>query len=124
MAPDQSYMLELPARWRGLFRTDTLTTAERGAARPPVLNVVYLPTDTTIIPQTLVVVAVYDSAAWVSARSADGPSLGDSLMARNGRVYVLGVSKSNPFPPGSVDALKFDSLALTPVDMATLIKVP
>lgn len=124
MAPDRSYKLMLPARWAGLFRTDTLSTAERGTALPGALNVVYLPKDTSVIPQTLVVVAVYDSAAWTKVKAEGGPPPGDSLVAKNGRVYVIALPQSNPFTPGSVDALKFDSLAIKPADKATLISIP
>lgn len=122
--PDQSYKLVLPLRWAGLFRADTLSTAERGMARPGAVNVVYLPQDTSVIPQTLAVVAVYDSAAWVKVKAEGGPPPGDSLLSKNGRVYVLALPQSNPFTPGSADALKFDSLALKPAEMATLIRVP
>ena len=120
---DQSYTVMLPARWAGLIRTDTLTTTERGAARPGAVNIVYLPRDTTVIPQTLVVVAAYDSAAWVKVKAEGGPPPGDSLMSKDGRVYVLTRPQSNPFAPGSVDAVKFDSLLLKPADTATLIRV-
>jgi len=123
-SPDQSYRLMLPARWAGLTRTDTLSTGERGTARPGAMNIVYLPRDSSIIPQTLVVVAVYDSAAWVKVKADGGPPPGDSLLSKNGRVYVLALPQSNPFTPGSIDALKFDSLALKPTDSATFIRVP
>ena len=122
--PDQSYKLVLPPRWTGVFRADTLSTAERGMARPGALNIVYLPQDTSVIPQTLIVVAVYDSAAWAKVKAEGGPPPGDSLLANNGRVYVLALPQSNPFTPGSVDALKFDSLALKPAEKATLVRVP
>ena len=123
-SPDQSYTLLLPARWTGLIRTDTLSTGERGTARPGAINIVYLPRETAVMPQTLVVVAVYDSAAWEKLKVSGGPPPGDSLLAKDGRVYVLAQPQSNPFAPGSVDALKFDSLVLKPADTATLVRVP
>lgn len=123
-SPDQSYTLMLPARWTGLIRTDTLSTGERGTARPGAMNIVYLPRDSSIIPQTLVIVAVYDSAAWLKMKADGGPPPGDSVLANNGRVYVLALPQSNPFTPGSIDAVKFDSLVLKPTDHATLIRVP
>ena len=123
-SPDQSYSLLLPSRWAGLIRTDTLSTGERGTARSGAMNIVYLPRDTSVIPQTLVVVAVYDSAAWVKVKAAGGPPPGDSVLAKDARVYVLAQPQSNPFAPGSVDAVKFDSLVLKSADTATLIRVP
>ena len=88
------------------------------------MNIVYLPRDTTIIPQTIVVVAVYDSAVWQKLKADGGPPPGDSLMSKDGRVYVLALPQSNPFTPGSVDGVKFDSLALKPADFAALVRIP
>lgn len=123
LAADQSYTMNLPGRWAGFTRTDSLSTAERGLALPGAVNIVYIPRDTAIIPQTLVVIAVYDSASWVKARSAGGPPPGDSVASGNGRVYIVGMPQSNPFTPGSVDALKFDSLSLRPDEKAGIVSV-
>jgi hypothetical protein len=122
-APDTSYDVQLPARWTGSYRVDSLSSAERGTARPGAFNIVYLPVDTTVLPQTLIVVAVYDSVAWAKLKTQGGPPPGDSIMAKNGRVYILGLPQSNPFSPGTVDALKFDSLTLNPVERGVLIHV-
>lgn len=123
-SPDGSFSVLLPARWAGVYRVDTLSTAERGLARPGALNIIYLPNDSSVIPQTLVVIAVYDSAAWVGVKADGGPPPGDSVFAKNGRVYMLGLPQSNPFVPGTVDAFTFDSLALTEAEKARIILVP
>lgn len=122
-APDGTYDLLLPARWTGVYRIDSLSAQEQGTARPGALNLVYLPADTTVRPQTLVVVAVYDSAAWAAVRAEQGPPPGDSVAAKNGRVYIVGLPQSNPFAPGSADAVRFDSLGLGPTEVTGLVKV-
>jgi hypothetical protein len=116
------YDLNLPARWTGVSRTDSLSTAELGRADHGALNIVYLPTDTTVVPQTLVVIATYDSAAWSAVRAEGGPPPGDSVAFRNGKVFVVGLPQSNPFAPGSVDAVRFDSLQLRPAEIPGLIR--
>lgn len=121
---DTSLTLTPPDRWINRFRTDTLPTVERGTALPGALNLVYVPVDSTAIPQTLVVVAMYDSVAWRAVKAEGGPPPGDSVMTHNGRVYVLSLPQSNPFEAGSADALAFDSLALTAAEKTRLIKVP
>ncbi|MBC8086450.1 MAG: hypothetical protein H7Z40_04235 [Phycisphaerae bacterium] len=123
-APDASFSVVLPNHWSGVYRVDTLSTLERGTARPGALNIVYLPRDSSVIPQTLVVVAAYDSVAWSRVKADGGPPPGDSVLARNGRVYILGLPQSNPFAPGTPDALKFDSLALTAAEKSRMISVP
>ncbi len=123
IAPDGSYELLVPARWAGLYRVDSLSTQELGTARPGALNLVFIPADSSIRPQTLVVVAVYDSAAWVAVREEGGPPPGDSVAARAGRVYVVGLPQSNPFVPGSGDAVRFDSLQLRPSEVPALVRI-
>jgi hypothetical protein len=102
---------------------DSLSTAERGRARPGALVFEYLPSDSTLRPQALLVVAVYDSGAWRSVRAEEGPPPGDSVAAGYGRVYVVGLPQSNPFAPGSPDAAVFDALQLLPSEIATLVRL-
>jgi hypothetical protein len=116
------YDLNLPARWAGAYRTDSLSTAELGTADHGALNIKYLPADTTIVPQTLVVIATYDSAAWSAVRAEGGPRPGDSVAARNGKVFVVALPQSNPFAPGSVDAVRFDALQLKPEEVPGVIR--
>lgn len=120
-APDGSYVLELPTRWTGHYRVDSLTTVERGRARHGVLVFSYLPSDSTIRPQVLAVVAVYDSAAWAGLRAEGGPPPGDSVIARAGRVYVVGQPQSNPFPSQSADAVLFGLLQLKPAEIMAMV---
>jgi hypothetical protein len=110
-------------RWQGHFRIDSLSTAERGRARPGALVFEYLPSDSTIRPQALLVVAVHDSGSWHSVRAEEGPPPGDSVAARHGRVYVVGLPQSNPFTPGSPDAAVFEALQLLPSEIATLVRL-
>lgn len=98
-APDGSYELAVPARWAGVYRIDSLSTQEQGTARPGALNLVYLPADPSVRPQTLVVVAVYDSTAWNAVRAEQGPPPGDSVAAR------------------------FDSLGLQPAEVTSLVRI-
>lgn len=120
-APDGSYGLELPIRWTGHFRVDSLSTSEQMRARPGVLVFSYLPSDSTQRPQALAVIAVYDSAVWAAVRAEGGPPPGDSVVARGGRVYVVGLPQSNPFPERSADAVLFGLLQLRPAEVASLV---
>jgi hypothetical protein len=121
--PEGSYSLALPTRWRGHFRVDSLSTAERGRALPGALVFQYLPSDTTIRPQALMVLAVYDSAAWRAVLAEGGPPPGDSVAAKNGRVYMIGLPQSNPFPPGSTDATVFQILQLRRAELNGLVQL-
>ena len=123
VSADGTFEILVPARWTGAYRIDSLSTPEQGTARPGALNLVYLPADTAVRPQTLVVVAVYDSAAWAAVRAEQGPPPGDSVSSRAGRVYVVGLPQSNPFAPGSPDAARFDSLQLRPAEVPTLVRI-
>ena len=120
---DEFYELELPPRWKGHFRVDSLSTAERGRARPGAVVFEYVPSDSTLRPQALLVVAVYDSVSWLAVRAEGGPPPGDSVAARRGRVYVVGLPQSNPFSPHSTDATVFSVLQLRPGEVASLVRL-
>ena len=77
----------------------------------------YAPRDTTIVPQVLLGIFVYDSAAWVGLSADPGPPLGDSLTSANGHVFIASLPQSNPFREGSADARTFDSMT---VDLAAV----
>jgi hypothetical protein len=74
-------------------------------------------------PQALLVIAVYDSAAWQAVRAEAGPLPGDSVIARGGRVYVLALPQSNPFTPNSPDAILFELLQLRRSELPTIIQL-
>lgn len=73
---------------------------------------VLAPRDTTVRPQVLLGIVVYDSATWARVAAEPGPPQGDSLLAVAGQVFVAGLPQSNPFAEGSPDFLTFDSLAV------------
>ncbi|MBK8247391.1 MAG: hypothetical protein IPK85_08350 [Gemmatimonadetes bacterium] len=75
----------------------------------------YTPRDTSVRPQVLLGIVVYDSAAWARLAAEAGPPQGDSLTSADGQVFVAGFPQSNPFAEGSADSRTFDSLA---VDLA------
>jgi len=120
--PAESYELLLPQRWAGHFRIDSLSTGERGRALPGALVVEYLPADSTIRPQALMALAVYDSATWREVRAEPGPPPGDSVAINGGRVYVIGLPQSNPFAPNSPDAVVFQVLQLRRAELPGLIR--
>ena len=121
-SPDGTFDLQMPARWAGRYRIDLLSTPERGRGLPGAIVVRYLPTDTTIRPQALVAVVVYDSATWQEVAAEEGPPPGDSVAANRGKVYVVGLPQSNPFEPTSADAASFQRLELRPEEIRTLIR--
>ena len=111
--PRAEFQVRIPERWGKSYRLDTLSTQERGLAHRGATQYLYLPGDSTQRPQALAVVAVYDADAWGQVRAEGGPPPGDSVGVRSGLVYVVWLPQSNPFFPGSVDAIRFDSLQLT-----------
>lgn len=121
-APDGMYDIHLPDRWVGHYLVDSLSSAERGRARPGSFVFLYRPSDSTLRPEALLVIAVYDSAAWQAVRSESGPPPGDSVTARGGRVYVLALPQSNPFAPNTPDAILFDLVQLRPKELPAMVR--
>ena len=79
----------------------------------------YAPRDTSIVPQALLGIFVYDSLAWAAMTKQGGPPLGDSLTSVAGQVFIASLPQSNPFRAGSADSRAFDSLL---VDLASVRK--
>ncbi len=79
----------------------------------------YAPRDTSIVPQILLGIFVYDSAAWAEVSRQEGPPQGDSLTSAAGQVFIASLPQSNPFAEGSADYKTFDSLS---VDLAAVRK--
>ena len=119
VAPRQpvSWAFDVPSRWddRVVLVDSVPGTGTYRSAR--LFN--YTPRDTTVMPQTLLGVFVYDSATWTRATLDAGPPLGDSLTTVEGHVFIASLPQSNPFRQGTADARTFDSLA---VDIATVRK--
>lgn len=73
----------------------------------------YLPRDTSIVPQTLLGVYVYDSLAWARLEAEGGPPQGELIARGPGLAYIVGLPQSNPFAPGSADSVEFDKRSIT-----------
>ncbi len=122
--PVSEYQVRIPPRWAGLYRLDTLSTQERGTALPGAIQYSYLPQNSTQHTETLIAVAVYDSAAWARVRADSGPPPGDSVAQRNDRVYIVALPQSNPFASGTADSTTFQSLELTADEAAHFVVLP
>jgi hypothetical protein len=97
----------LPASWQGRYTIERDTLTGLPALRVWLFQ--YHPRDTAIVPQTLMAIAVYDTASWRRVSAEDGPPVGEVVRTAGGRVAVVGWPQSNPFPPGA-DSATFDSL--------------
>lgn len=73
----------------------------------------YLPHDTTVAPQALLGIYVYDSTAWARLEAEEGPPQGELVTRGAGVAYVAGFPQSNPFAPGSADSVEFDKRTVT-----------
>jgi hypothetical protein len=116
--PEQpvAWAFDAPATWdERVTLLDDTTPGRHLSAR----FFTYKPSDTTVRPQALLGIVVYDSAAWAGLRAEAGPPPGDSLLTLRGKVFVAALPQSNPFAPASADRRSFDSLA---VDLSVVRK--
>lgn len=84
----------------------------------------YTPKDTTVVPQALLGIFVYDSAAWAAVAAESGPPMGDSLTTAHGQVFIAALPQSNPFREGSPDFRAFDSLSVSLEQVKRGFRVP
>lgn len=71
---------------------------------------IFSPSDTSLRPQSLLSVLVFNNTNWARVTSEQGPPPGDTIVTADGRVYVAALPQSNPFETGSADAQAFDSM--------------
>lgn len=106
-----AWSLDAPASWDDRVTMHDESVAP-GTMHQSARAFLYLPADTSIRPQALLAVLVYDAADWARLSSEPGPPPGDTIMTANGRVYVASLPQSNPFVEGSRDAVVFDSMSV------------
>lgn len=109
-----AWAFDAPATW-----DDRVTMVDESVA-PGALHYsarafIYSPSDTSIRPQSLLSVLVFNNTNWATVISESGPPPGDTIVTADGRVYVAALPQSNPFQAGSADAAAFDSMS---VDMS------
>lgn len=104
------WAFDVPAHWDDRVALDDNVpgTGTYRAAR----MFTYAPRDTSIVPQILLGIFVYDSAAWADVARQEGPPQGDSLTSFAGQVFIASLPQSNPFAEGSADFRTFDSLSV------------
>jgi hypothetical protein len=73
----------------------------------------YLPQDTSVVPQILLLITVYDSAAWTKMNKPDEPPVGEVIARERGMVYIASLPQSNPFAEGSADFKEFEKRSVT-----------
>lgn len=114
--PALSWRLESPPSWDDRVRmVDDPQAApllrERAVHSAKLFE--YLPRDTSIVPQVLLGVYVYDSTAWAKVSAEDGPPQGEVVARGPGVVYVVGFPQSNPFGSQQADSVEFEKRAIT-----------
>jgi uncharacterized membrane protein len=111
-----AFALRIPPSWKDQWEArvyDGAEAARRGSGARHHVEFLYRPTASGVAPQVLVAIAVIDRAAWDRLRSDPGPPPGELVGETRDRVWVAGLPQSNPFPPNTAAAARFDSMALT-----------
>lgn len=111
-----SWRLEAPQSWDDRVR---LIDGAEGVGRPigegvrAARRFEYVPHDTTLMPQPLLGIYVYDSTAWAQLEAEEGPRFGELITRGAGVVFVGTLPPSNPYAPGSEDAAGFGGRTVT-----------
>jgi hypothetical protein len=106
-----AWAFDAPQGWDDRVTMEDESVAP-GALHQSARAFLYIPADTSVRPQALLAVLVYDAANWARMSSEPGPPPGDTIMTAAGRVYVASLPQSNPFEGGSRDAVAFDSMSV------------
>lgn len=106
-----AWAFDAPSGWDDRVTMEDESVAP-GALHQSARAFLYVPADTSVRPQALLAVLVYDAANWTRLSAEPGPPAGDTIMTAGGRVYVASLPQSNPFEGGSRDAVAFDSMSV------------
>ena len=121
-----SWALSAPSSWddRVVMVDDPEGIArlrEQGIQSARLFN--YVPFDTTIVPQTLLGVYVYDSTAWARIEAEGGPPQGQLVRRSPGIAYIASFPQSNPFAEGGRDAMEFTRRSVDQAFVDTAFRV-
>lgn len=104
--------IDLPAVWAGRYRvSDTVTAVTPGLLREFTLR--FVRADSSVTPQPLAVVRLFETARW-EAFAPDSASVrwGTRIGGDAAHTLAIAPARENPLPPGSADALGFDTLMI------------
>lgn len=123
-SPTTGFRFDVPSSWADHYRVERPDPAGN---RPPAVEVVefqYPPQDTSMMPQALFRVVVFTQDDWKALSAEEGPPFGWQLAERGGRVWIGGLPQSNPFTPGSADAVQFDKMLLSESQIGPRFRLP
>lgn len=110
-----AFQLELPVTWEGRSRVERAdgAAADRIVPRAKrVIEYIYLPADSKLNEQSLLMLIVMAGPDWLAAAKEPGPPLGALLAEQGGYAYVAALPQSNPYAKDSEDARRFDQMHL------------
>lgn len=110
--PASGVGLDLPTIWAGRYRVaDSVTAPTAGLERQLAFR--FMRADSTLVPEPLIVVRVFQTSVWKSipADAADG-LYGTVIASDDARTVAVRTAAGNPLAAGTADALAFDSLMM------------
>lgn len=104
--------LDLPALWAGRYRVgDSVAAPIDGLERELAFR--YVKADSSLVPEPMIVVRVFRTAAWKALPADTAAARFGTLVAQNDEHTVaLRPAAANPLAGGSPDALGYDSLMM------------
>jgi len=110
------FTFRVPAAWEAEWDAAIYEGAEaatRGSGARTVVEFTCQPVTPRTRTEILLAVVVLDRAGWAALRAEEGPPPGELLGERGDRVWVAGLPQSQPYPPGTPDAQRFERMQLT-----------
>lgn len=104
--------LDLPALWASRYRVgDSVAVPVDGLERELAFR--YVKADSSLVPEPMIVVRVFRTAAWKALPPDSAAARYGTLVAQNDvHTVALRPAAANPLAPGSADALGYDSLMM------------
>lgn len=111
-SPSGAYTFTPPGSWAGHFQSRVLGPNEGPGPYEEGVDFLYPPQDSTMRPQVLLRLVVYRDSAWAALLAEGGPPPGEEVRRLSGgRVLIVGLPQSNPFP-ASRDSARFQGMTI------------
>jgi hypothetical protein len=108
----EKFELLLPIAWKGRYHATESPDSTAGARFAVEFR--YRPdSGSKAEPRTLMVLRIFPRGAWLRIERGPGPRIAARIGARGDDVFALSLPGTNPYPPGTPEALGFDELIIS-----------
>jgi hypothetical protein len=116
------FAVDFPPPWKGNYTGVAHADTTNGSRF--ILDFRFKPDPSwKVDPRTLLAIRIFTPDAWAKASARPGPAIGVKLKERGNDVFVLSLTGSNPYRPGTPAATLFDQMMFAVINDAVPLRL-